>query len=215
MSTGIRARRLRPRSQVELGNERSHITGGPGFGGAAGTSLVEVLMWTAVFAMLATVAYSVFFNVVRLSAMNATALDRLRAVEDVREAFSRTVRESSGIVEGVGIHKTGADTVVLRLPPSAESRAARRYVVFGRVFGQKPLAKLEVAEENGQYTATAFQRYPVPVNEVRLGFDTANPVQARRVSLDIEVPNVVRGKSKPPVAYEFVAALRNEGAGMP
>ena len=151
----------------------------------------------------------------RLSNLNAAALDRLHTVEVVREAFSKAVRESAGIVEGVGAHKTGADAVVLRMPPSAESPTASRYVVFGNVSGKGALARLEVTEENGQYAALAFEQYPLPVKAIHLGFDSDNPLKARRVSLEAEVANVVKGKSKPPVTYEFVTALRSGGGVTP
>ena len=200
-------------TKVQYSRSRAH--GGPVFGHASGLSLFEVLMFSVLFVMLGAVAYSVFYNSVRLSAMHTSALDRIRAVETVREEFSQTVRESAGIAAGVGVHRTGADAVVLRIPPSPENGAAPRYVVFGRILGKPPLVRMEVAEENGQYTTTSFSRYPLPAKAVHLDFDTADPLKARRVALEIEVPNAVKGKSKPSATYRFVAALRNGGIGTP
>lgn len=176
----------------------------------AGMTLFECLMTTAILAVVVNLGLSIFMSSTRLSALTTGALDRVNMVEDVREAFSRTLHEATGVVSELATYKTGDEQLVLSYPPTPESDGWRRYVVFGRIAPSAGLGRLEISEKDGQWRADSFITYPLSVTGLGFTLDTERPLEARMVTLHVDVQTGSRKHSRPPKTYTFAATLRGD-----
>jgi len=179
----------------------------------AGTSLLEMLVYIPILAVVVNLSLSVFLGASRLSALGSTAMDRMTTVTEVQQKFTRTVREAEAVAPGVGTYRTGPAQLVLEMPPSPDHPDARRYVVFGHITSTKRLGRLEIFEKDGQFTSDAYSRYAFPTRNLRFRYDNDDPAAARLVTLEVDVENARKSKAKPPVTYRFVAALRSSARG--
>ncbi len=169
----------------------------------AGTTLLECLAYIAVFCVVVNLCVSAFVSTARLSAFQTTALDRMREVEDVREAFTRAVRSACAVAPGVGAYTSGANQLVLEMPSS--DAAVKRYTVFGMFGAKSRLARLDIVSKDGELDASAYVTYALPVKALRFECDSGH---ARSVQCELDVPNAAKKKTKPPVTYRFLAAFR-------
>jgi len=173
----------------------------------AGMTLIECLVYVAIFCVVVNLCVSVFLGMSRLSAMQTTALDRMREVEEVREVFSRAVRASYGVVAGVGAYKTGPDQLVLEMPSDPAAAKANHYTILGKLGKESRLARLELVANDGKYTSDSYVTYALPIDALRFQYD---PGQPRVVQCEVDVPNAAKKKNKPPVTYHFLASLRGK-----
>ena len=177
----------------------------------AGMSLLECLAYVAIFAVVINLSMSAFVSASRLSSTATAGLNRLAVTDDLREGISRALREARGVAAGVGSYRTGQDTLVVELPLLPDKPIAHRYAVLGRIISKNRLTHMEVAEIDGSYTITWCSTYALPVSAIRFGYDNADPLRARLISIEMDVDNVHKGK--PPVSHRFSAALRSRAAG--
>ena len=136
---------------------------------SSGIMLLELMVSVVVIAIVINLSLSIFVSISRLSALETKALDRLRAVDEVREAFTRTVREAAAVVPGVGAYKTGDGHLVLAMPPSPGEEA--RYVVLGPIKSPNKMSRLEVSKHGDQYVSEAYQTYALPAESFRFSYD--------------------------------------------
>ncbi|MBX3176601.1 MAG: type II secretion system protein [Candidatus Hydrogenedentes bacterium] len=83
-----------------------------------GFTLLEMLVYVAIFGLTINILASLLMTGARLSATAALSLDRLAGVRDVQEAFTTYTRRASGVAVSAGSYTTGEDTLVLAMPPS-------------------------------------------------------------------------------------------------
>jgi hypothetical protein len=176
---------------------------------SAGMLLMETMAYVAILAVIINLSLSIFLSVSRLSALGTASLDRLRMVEDFRRIVTADVQQAHAITRSVGAYATGTDQLVLEMPRRPEDPEAARYVVLGHITSTTRPGRLEIIEKNGQYSVESYSIDALPVVALRFAYDEDDPVKARRVSLDVDVPNVA--KNKPPATYHVVAALRSVG----
>ena len=175
-----------------------------------GMSLLECLGYVAVLAVVINLGASVFINASQLSALTTLSLDRLRAVDEVREAFVRTVHGSQGITDEIGTYRTDSQHIVLTCPPDPDSDGWRRYVVFGEIT-QAGLGRLEILAKGGELKVEAYTTYSLPVSAATFQADKNGLVTAQ-----LDVPPASRTVStknpspRQPVTYQFAAALRSQ-----
>ncbi len=174
----------------------------------AGMTLLECLGYIAVFSVVINLGLSIFVSSTRLATLTTVALDRLNAVEDVREAFSRTVHEGAEVVSGIESYATGAEQLVLTYPPTPESDGWRRYVVFGRITSSAGLGRLDILEKNGTSKVDSLVNYALPVKTIEFKYDTERPTKARLITLEVDVPMSTSKDPRPPRMYRFASALR-------
>jgi hypothetical protein len=177
-----------------------------------GMSLLECLAYVAILAVVINLSMSAFVSASRLSSTATAGLNRLAVTDDLREGISRALREARGVAAGVGSYRTGQDTLVVELPLLPDKPIAHRYAVLGRIISKNRLTHMEVAEIDGSYTITWCSTYVLPVSAIRFGYDNADPLRARLISIEMDVDNVHKGK--PPVSYRFSAALRSRAGGI-
>ncbi|GAG14139.1 unnamed protein product, partial [marine sediment metagenome] len=175
--------------------------------GYKGITLIEMLGYIAVIAVVINLATSVFIRSSRLAAMGTGALDRVNAVEEIRDGFTAAVRRSSGISAGIGEHRSGSDRVVLTMPQLAGEEGVRRYIVFGLLGDDPRLNKLVVVERDGNLSAESFVTYRQDLDSIRFSYETEDLREAKLVVMEIETKRTVdRGKRRAP--YRFTAAMR-------
>ena len=175
-------------------------------------TLIEVLGYVAVIAVVINLATSVFIRSSRLAALGTGALDRVNAVEDIRDGFIAAVRGSSGVSAGIGDHRSGSDRVVLTMPQRSGEDAVRRYIVFGPLRSDSRLSKLAVIEQDGKLSAESFVTYPQDLDSIRFSYDTVDSSESRLVMMDIETKRTVdRGRKRAPC--RFAAAMRSVADG--
>lgn len=174
----------------------------------SGMSLIECLAYVALFTIIINVSMSTFISATQLSTMGSRGLDRLNMADELRDSVVRLIREAGNVADGAGMYRTGPDTLVLAMPALS---GTHRYTVLGLVGPKNRFSRIEVSETDGAYEVTHFSHYALPVAAVRFGFDDADPLKARLVSVDASLVNTHRGK--PPIPYRFCASLRSRTAG--
>lgn len=108
-----------------------------------GYSLLEMLVYIAVFAVGVNIFVSLLGTGSRLSATNALSLSRLEGVREVQETFTQYTRRATAVVPEVGEFTTGPDRLVLKMPQEQENgfdymvlgvlREANHFAVMGLV----------------------------------------------------------------------------------
>lgn len=146
----------------------------------AGMTLVELLMVVAVIAALTPVLGQLFVHSGRLTALNGLALERMEGTAMVGRMFSEAVRNSAGVAERVAGHESGSDRVVLRL---GEDASGAHYCVVGTLGDDTHLCRLDLVEQDGEFTATRFVRYPMALKDVRILYDASLPEASRWIEL--------------------------------
>jgi len=173
----------------------------------AGMSLLEMLGYVAVLGVVINLAASVFVNSSRLSALCTAALDRVAAVEEIRDEFTASVRESYRIRTSVGRYRTGTDYVVLDMARVPEDESTRRYVVFGPIESESRLSKLVIIDQGGTLSAEMFVTYRQELDSIQFSYDSDDVGTARLVTIEIEPKDIVGRGNKPP-PHTFAAAMR-------
>ena len=174
--------------------------------------MIEVLGYIAVIAVVINLATSVFIRSTRLSALGTGALDRMNAVEEIRDGFTTAVRRASGVNAGMGEHQSGSDRVVLTMPQLAGEDGVRRYVVFGLLGADPRLSKLVVVERDGNLSVERFVTYRQDLDSIRFSYDTDEIDEAKLVVMEIETKRTDnRGKRRAP--HRFAAAMRSVADG--
>lgn len=177
----------------------------------SGTTLVEMLAYIAVLAVVINLAGSIFISVNRMNAVGTMALDRVGMRDEVRKDLGAAIRQAVRVVPGVGAYHTGADTLVMEIPPEAASPEVNRYLVLGFVTSKDRISRMIVEKRDGAYVAASCTTYALPVAAVRFSYDAEDPLNARLVRVDADIPNTHKGKE--PVPLGFSAALRCRMAG--
>jgi hypothetical protein len=134
--------------------------------GERGMSLLEMLGYVAVLAVLFNVAAGAFLACSRLSAKGTTALDRSEAVEEIRAEFTEAVRGGSRIVPGVCSFRTGPEQVVLEMPSNHEEPNVKRYTVLGFLGKEARVSRMRISERYGNAPAEPIDTASVPAELV-------------------------------------------------
>jgi len=174
---------------------------------SAGMTLLELLGCAAVLAVVINLAAQVFITSSRLSVLGTTSLDRMGVVEEIREEFVATVRQSCAVRPSVGKYRSGSEQLILALSSSARDGSAKRYAVFGRIGSESRLSKLVISETDGAYAAERFVTYPLDLESIRFTYDKSVPDEARLVSLELRLKDEGNGRGPEP-AHKFTVAMR-------
>lgn len=176
----------------------------------SGLSLFEVLMSVALLTIFLTLFGKVFVNSMQLSALNAQTLDRMLAASEIREEFTALVRASEGVAPGVGIHETGRDRIVLRMPATD---GAACFVVLGSISREDRLSRMDVVANGEQYEVAHFQNYALPVAEIAFAVTPAAAGGAACVSLDFQARPDAGERMPQPMRHRCIAAPRGVSQG--
>ena len=105
---------------------------------AAGYTLIELLAYLSVFAVVVNLAGSLFVSAGRLRMMGNEALERMQALDEMGRRFTDAVHESSGVAREADGFTTSDETLVLNLPHD-------RYAVMGRLRGDDRFVTMKFA----------------------------------------------------------------------
>ena len=175
----------------------------------AGYSLIEMLAYVGVLAVIINLGAGALVSVVRVNHVGMLALERIEGLEEIRREFRQSVRASTGVAADAGPFRSGVDQLVLEMPADEREPATRRFTVF--LFSpDKPngeegvfLRKLVVVQDPSGDHAEALVCYPLRLDSVRFTYDADSPDRARLVTL-----TVTAGAHNPP--RPIAAAVRGE-----
>jgi len=164
--------------------------------------LIEMLAYVAILAVGVNLCGSLFVTGSRLSALNTLVLDRLNGMAEIEREFTQAVRESYGVVPGVGNYTSNDVHVVLE---TETTKGQRRYVVLGPLHDEEHLSKLVLLERDGVLEPEAMTTYRLPL--VRMDFSYP-PGGGRGVQLDAMTQRERGERRKSMLERRFVAAPR-------
>ncbi|HNR33228.1 MAG TPA: prepilin-type N-terminal cleavage/methylation domain-containing protein [Candidatus Hydrogenedentes bacterium] len=152
----------------------------------AGYTLLEMLAVFAVMMMALNLAGTVVTKSTRLSAATTRALDGTAQLGELERAFVDAVRTSCGATDGIGIYRTGPETLVLCMPPTADGD---RYVVFHFLPEQQRLMRLRFESRGGEAALTAAKTFLLPVAAATMSSTSggASGGEDALFALDLEV----------------------------
>jgi hypothetical protein len=171
-----------------------------------GTSLVEMLMFIAVFSMAIVMLSKIFVTTSRMSVYSTQIVDRMNAVREIQRDFTETVREAVAIVPGIGEHRTDDKTLVLQLHHDG---APERYAVLGMLDGQPRLCRMEVTGAGDALQADKYVMWRLPVAAAHFEVDAV----AQRVTLTLDTQPHNPQKPDSGRTHRFIAALRTTRSG--
>ena len=161
-----------------------------------GYSLVEMLVFIAVFSMTIVMLSKLFVTTSRLSLHSTQIVDRMNAVREVQRDFAAVARSAVAVAPGIGEHRTNEKTLVLQLHHPGEPE---RYAVLGMLDGQQHLNLLEIVGEGNDLSAGKYVTWRLPVADAKFEVDDTG----RRVALVLDTQPSGRTR-------RFVAALRTD-----
>jgi hypothetical protein len=164
----------------------------------SGYTLLEMLAYVSIFAIVVNLAAALFVSSTRLRMMGSEALERMQALEEMGAGFSDAVRESLGVVEQGGAYRTTGDTLVLALP------GERRYAVLGRLRGDDRLVLMRIHDREVE-THEYLKTFPRPLQALEFAHEPQAGGRARIVML-VGLQDALRRDA---VMHRFVATPRS------
>jgi hypothetical protein len=178
---------------------------------SAGLSLLEVLACAAILGVVINLCASVFVTSSRLSVLGTTALDRIHVVQEIRDGFISTVRESCAVVPTLSEYSSGSEQIILEMAQRPAQKAGKRYAILGRFGSESRLGRLKILEKDGKYSAEGFVTYPLEFDSIRFGYDKSTVHEARLISLEFDIKNTGNRRGRR-AAHKFTAAIRGVSA---
>ncbi len=179
-------------------------------GAVLGITLIELLGCIAVLGVLINLAAGTFVSSVRLSQRATSAVERFSQMEAIQRDFTDTVRASSGILSAFGPHRTGAEQVVLGLPPRDDGAA--RAVVFGVLGKPGRVAKLVATQGASGYEIGEIITHERFFDCVRFTYEGEPGSPRCLVALELETHHT-RPEGRPPTLHRFCATPRGVAPG--
>ncbi|GMU94114.1 MAG: hypothetical protein AMXMBFR4_31720 [Candidatus Hydrogenedentota bacterium] len=150
-----------------------------------GATLIELLGYFFVLAIIVNLATGVFVQSSRLSALGVQTLESMRALQSIQGAFAQAVRASNGVAAEVGRFRSGPSTLVLRMAGGGADTGAREFIVFG-TFGGERIQRWHVRMEDGAEHVEGITSYPLVVADVRFVYDSPYPETSRLITMQIQ-----------------------------
>ncbi len=168
-----------------------------------GYTLIELLVYAFVLAIIVNMSVSLFLNAKRLSALGEMAFDRIGGVEEIGREFRDAVRQSDGIAPDLDAIETDEHCLVL----TRTGAKGRRYVVI-RADTEGQYLRLEEYSRNGkELWLERLKTFALPIAGIRFEYGSERPEHSRTVQLHLEIDN----KGTPnttPAENVFIASLR-------
>ncbi len=179
-----------------------------------GYTLIELLAYAFVLAIIVNMSVTLFLNAKRLSNLGEMAFERISGVDEIGREFTDAVLQSDAIVNELNGIVTDEECLVLSQPaipfsgaggPPAE--VGRRYVVFRAVREGQYLRAEEYLEDGEGLSLEKLKTFALPIAGLRFEYGSERPEQSRTVRLHLHIdsggtPNTT------PSENVFVASLR-------
>jgi hypothetical protein len=150
-----------------------------------GATIVEVVAYLAVLAVIMNFCAMIFVHTLRMASVGEKALDTIRAVQTIRADFTSSVREASHIAPAAGEYVTGESRIVLAMPRTEESPGAERFVVFSSL-GEGKLVKATIAEEDGEIHLIGIVTYPATFERIHFVLGGMELARAKTATLELQ-----------------------------
>lgn len=174
-----------------------------------GTTLLEMLGYLVIMAVVLNVSAQALISCMRLSHYGSVVADRMGQAAEVEQAFRKAAGQADAVVNGVGAYKTGPGTLVLGR--STAETGVREFTVMGSLRSPESFSKLVLRDEGGELKAESVVTYPLAVRTIAFTYDSADPRNARLVSMDMTTA-AARKSSKTEAVRRVTEALRGMGA---
>lgn len=169
----------------------------------SGYSLIELLVYAFVLAIIVNTSVAMFLNATRLSNLGEMAFDRIRGVDEIGREFTEAVLQSDAIVNELDAIVTDEDCLIL----SQSAETGRRYVVFRTVDEGQYLNAEEYVVEGDGVSLDKLKTFALPITGLRFEYASDRPEQSRTVRLHLKIDNKGTVNSTPSENM-FVASLR-------
>ena len=169
-----------------------------------GYTLLEILVYVAVFGMGLNLFVSALGTGSRLTALTTLQLGRIEGVRDIQNLFVSQVRLAESVVPRVGDFETGDQIVVLRMPPSQSEGVD--YVVLGAARDVDHFSMVRVTDTNGSLSAAMGKTLRQPLGHLR--FTVHEPTGSTPITLSIQVKQEDGERDKPFLTHETIATPR-------
>jgi len=173
----------------------------------AGYSLLELLVYVAVFAVGVNIFVSLLSNGSQLSALTTLSMARMEGVREVQEEFTEFTRRATEVVSEVGEYKTGPDRLVLKMP--SEPGAEIDYAVLGILQQANHFAVMGLAGKEGALEVTYLKTLHQPLETI--AFEVVQGGARTLVNLRVKVLGE-EGERKQPFV-EHLASATPRGVG--
>ena len=118
--------------------------------------------------------------------------------------------QAGGVAPRAGVHETGQDRIVLRMP---SSDGAGRYAVFGAIRGEDRLSRMDLVDDGGTFQIERFQTYALRVAEPVFTVDPPQRGGAARISLEFQLRPDDGERMPRPMKHHCVASPRGADTG--
>jgi hypothetical protein len=172
-----------------------------------GYSLLELLVYVAVFAVAVNIFVSLLGTGSQLSALNTLSMSRMEGVREVQEEFTEYTRRASVVVPEVGEYKTGPDRIVLKMPPGQEE--GFDYAVLGVLREANRFAVMGLAEKEGALEVVYMKTLRQPLETLLIEVDGSG--SRPMVNLRVKVQGEEGERKQPFVEHTASATPRGVG----
>lgn len=168
-----------------------------------GYTLIELLAYAFILAIIVNMSVTLFLTAKRLSVLGEMAFERISGVDEMGRAFSDAVMESDAIVHELNSIVTDEGCLILSQP----AEAGRRYVVFRAVDEGRYLRAEEYVEHGEGLSLEKLKTFRLPIAGLRFEYASDRPEQSRTVRLHLHIDNKGTPNTTPSENL-FVASLR-------
>ena len=168
-----------------------------------GYTLIELLAYAFVLAIIVNMSVTLFLNAKRLSVLGEMAFERISGVDEIGREFTDAVIQSDAIMHELNTMVTDEECLILSQP----AEAGRRYVVFRTVDEGRYLRAEEYVEDSEGLSLEKLKTYRLPIAGLRFEYASEQPEQSRTVRLHLHIDNEGTPNTTPSENL-FVATLR-------
>ena len=172
-----------------------------------GYSLLEMLVYIAVFAIGVNLFVSLLGTGSRLAAATSLSMSRMEGVREVQEEFMQYTRRAAAVVPEAGEFKTGPDRLVLKMPPGQEN--GFDYAVLGVLREANHFAVMGLAAREGGLEVVYLKTLRQPLET--LVFDVDGAGVRPLVNLRLKVQGEEGERKQPFVEHRASATPRGVG----
>ena len=168
-----------------------------------GYTLLELLAYIFVLAIIVNMSVTLFLNAKRLSILGEMAFERIIGVDEIGREFTNAVLQSDEIVNALNAIVTDEECLILSQPVEA----GRRYVVFRAVDEGRYLRAEEYAEDGEGLSLEKLKTFRLPIAGLRFEYGSERPEQSRTVRLRLYIDTKGTPNTTPSENL-FIASLR-------
>ena len=176
-----------------------------------GYSLLELLVYMAVFGIGINLFISAMGTGSRLSATTTIQMSRLEGIRDVQQTFVHYVRRAESVVPAIGRYTTGDSVVVLKMP-TLQSEGFD-YLVLGAVQQPDAFTVLGLTQTEGQWHETYMKTLRQPLGQQT--FAVLEEGERPLVQMTVQVKQESGERDRPFLLHTCNATPRGYGSATP